>query len=108
MAQRFSQLSAHRQALLRRCQQIGYGEIRRFLVCDGEPVLTPDSEVLFDVKLGGGDGVRPEQSLSDFELRREVVDLFAQMDSIQEGVLESLEIHAGMPRRIRFKLPVQN
>jgi hypothetical protein len=107
MAQwRFSQLSAPRQALLRQCQQIGFGEILRFLVRDREPVLTPDTEIIFDVKLDRDEGPRPEHDLADFDLRRQVVQLFARMDSIGSGVVERLEVHSGLPHRIRFKTPL--
>lgn len=39
---RFSQLSALREAFIRECQQIGFGEINRFLVRDCEPVFTAE------------------------------------------------------------------
>jgi hypothetical protein len=108
MAQsRFSQLSAPRQELIRQCQKIGFGEIGRFLVRDREPVLTPETEFLLDVKLDGDDGPRPEGNLNDFELRREVVLLFARLDAIRNGVVERLEVYAGLPRRIRFKAPLE-
>ena len=104
MAQlRFSQLSSPRQALLRQCQQIGFGEILWFLVRDCEPVFTPDTEIILDVKLDKDDCPRPEYDLADFDFRRQVVQLFARMDSIGNGVVERLEVHAGLPHRIRFK-----
>jgi hypothetical protein len=102
---RFSQLSAPRQTLIRRCQQINFGKIAQFLVHNREPVLTPETEIFVDIKLDGNDGPRLEQNLSDFELSREIVRLFAQMDAIGNGVVEHLEVRAGIPRRIIFKAP---
>jgi hypothetical protein len=100
---RFSQLSTQRQALIRQCQQIGFGEIGRFLVRESEPVLTAETEVLFDVKLDRDDGQRLEQNLSDFEVSKEIVRLFSKLDAIGNAVVEHLEVRAGIPRRIVFK-----
>jgi hypothetical protein len=100
---RFSKLSTPRQALLRQCQRIGFGKIVGFEVRECEPLLTAETEVFFDVKLDGDDGPRLEQNLSDFELRTEVVRLFAHMDSIRNAVVERLEVHDGIPRRMVTK-----
>jgi hypothetical protein len=100
---RFSDLSAARQALIRQCQRIGFGKIVGFAVREREPVLTAETEIFFDVKLDGDDDPRPEQDLSDFELSRQVVRLFAKLDAIREGVVDHLEVRAGLPRRIVFK-----
>jgi hypothetical protein len=75
----------------------------RIVVRDREPVLTPETEIFYDVKLDGKDGPRPEQNLSDFELSREVVRLFAKLDAIRNGVVKRLDVHAGLPRRIVWK-----
>jgi hypothetical protein len=102
---RFSELSAPRQALIRRCQTIGFGKIVRFSIRDREPVLLPETEVFRDVKLDGDDDPRPEQSLEDFVLKSEVIRLLAQLDAIRDGIVEHLEVRAGVPRRIVFKDP---
>jgi hypothetical protein len=101
--QRFSEMSALRRALIRQCQRLGFGKIVGFVVRDGEPVMTPETEIFLDVKLDGDDSPRPEQDLSDFALGREVVRLFAELDTIRDGVVEHLEVRAGIPRRIVFK-----
>jgi hypothetical protein len=59
------------------------------------------------VKLDGDDGPRPEQDLSDFELSREVVRLFAKLDTVRNGVVELIEVRAGIPRRVVFKAPAK-
>jgi hypothetical protein len=102
-AMRFSELSLPRQALVRECQRLGFGEILRFFVHAGEPVFTAETEIIYDMKLDGDDGPWPQQNLPDFELRRQVLRLFAEMDSMREGVVESLIVHNGLPHRIRLK-----
>jgi hypothetical protein len=104
MAQvRFSEVSAPRQALIRRCQQIDFGKIVRFAVRAGEPVTLPETEVFLDVKLDSEDAQRPELDLKDFVLSAEVQRLFARLDQLGEGIVDHLEVRAGVPRRIVFK-----
>jgi len=82
---------------------MGFGEIAAFVVRDGEPVITPETEIFLDVKLDGDDSPRPELDLSDFVLSREVMRLFAKLDTIRSGVVKHLEVRAGIPRRMVFK-----
>jgi hypothetical protein len=100
---RFSELSAPRQALIRRCQTIRFGKIVRFSIRDREPVMLPETEVFLDVKLDGADDTRPEQGLGDFVLKSEVIRLFAQLDAIRNAAVERLEVRGGIPRRVVFK-----
>jgi hypothetical protein len=104
---RFSELSAPRQALIRQCQRTGFGKIVGFAVRECEPMLTTETEILFDVKLDGDDSSWPEQNLSDFELSREVVRLFAKLDTIRNVAVDYLEVRGGIPRRLVFKGPAK-
>jgi len=101
---RFSDLSPHRQAFVRECQQIGFGAIHRLSIVAAEPVFSEETEVLLDLKLDGDDRPRPEHALSDFALCAEIVRLFAELEVIREGVIENVEVRAGVPRRIAIKI----
>ena len=104
MAQlRFSDLSAPRQALVRRCQQLGFGTIRNLEIQDREPVFGPETEVIFDLKLDSDEMPRPEQSLSDFVICSEIQRLCAMLDTLGDGAIEDIEVRAGIPRRVHFK-----
>ena len=96
---RFSQLSAPRQALVRLCQSTNYGCVRRLRVKDSDPVFDPLLQVLVDVKLDADEGPRLEVDLSDFVLRDEVCRLMARLDELGNGMIESIEVRAGIPRR---------
>jgi hypothetical protein len=91
---RFSELSALRQALIRRCQRMGFGKILRLDVRDGQPVFAPGTEVLLDVKL------------PDFVLCAAVGRFVEQLDSIGDGTVEQIEVRAGIPVRMFFKASV--
>ncbi len=105
---RLSQLSARRQALVRQCQQIGFGRIVNFAVRDGDPVLLAETEILIDVKLDAEENLRTERDLNDFELTAELVRLFSKFDAIQNGTVDHLEVRAGIPRRIVLKCPANS
>lgn len=100
---RFSQLSPQRQALIRRCQQIGYGGIGPFHLRDCEPVFEPGTHISLDVKLDSDDSRRCEFDLRDFELNKEMVRLFSSFDAVGDCAVDHLEVRAGVPRRIVYK-----
>ena len=95
-----SQLSPSRQALVRLCQSINYGQIQKLHVNAGDPLFHPAPMVLLDVKLDSDEGARPEVNLSDFALCEEVRRLMRRLDELNSGVVERIEVRAGVPRRV--------
>jgi hypothetical protein len=102
---RFSHLSAFRQRLVRRCQAINYGYIQRLEVKNSEPIFKPETLVYAEIKLDGDDCARSEVGLADFALPDEILRLMAQLDEIQNGVIEKIEVRAGVPRRLVYSSP---
>ena len=100
VVQRFSDLSAPRQALVRLCQSIDYGQIIDLHVRDREPVFSPAPTVLLDVKLDSDCGQRPESELADFNLCDEVHRLLLRIDEMGTGRVQRIEVRAGIPRRV--------
>jgi hypothetical protein len=100
---RFTDLSASRQALVRLCQATNYGQIHHLEIRDGDPVLSPPPLVLIGVKLDADEVARPEVDLPDFELCKEVRRLIVQLHELTTGVIEHIEVRAGIPRRIVFR-----
>ena len=96
---RFSQLSPSRQKLVRMLQTVNYGQIKVLLVRDGEPIYEPPPVVVIDAKLYRDDGPRPELALSDFELRDDVRRLMERLDHTKNGLIQLIEVRAGLPRR---------
>jgi hypothetical protein len=97
---RLSELSAPRQALVRLCQSIDYGQIVALQIHDGEPVFSPAPTIVLDVKLDAAPQDRSESALEDFALRDEVCRLLIQIDLMKEGRADRIEVRAGIPRRI--------
>jgi hypothetical protein len=80
-------------------QAIGFGRLERLYVRSGEPLFDPAPLILRTLKLAGS-GInepRPELSLQDFVLKREVQELFRQLDALGDGVVERIEVVHGLP-----------
>jgi hypothetical protein len=101
--QRFSDLSATRQVLVRLFQSLNFGQIQNLAIQAGEPIFDQATAVLVDVKLDVDEGPRPEGDLTDFTLQDEVRRLLARLDGIHNGTIARIEVRAGIPRRVIFE-----
>ena len=104
---KFSQLSPSRRALIRVLQALNYGSILDLKIVNGEVILDPRPEVLIDVRLDEDVSARPELGLADFTLSAEVMRLLAQIDAFQNGTIEKIVVHAGLPRRVTLRSVVR-
>ncbi len=102
---RFSEVSTSLQMLIRICQVTNFGSIESLAVRDGEPLFNPPPVVMADIKLDGDEEVRPELMLADFVLCSEVRRIMNQLNRLKNGTIERIEIHAGIPRRLAFRVP---
>lgn len=98
-----SSLSLARTGLVEWMQRIDFGTIEYLVIREGEPVLDPRPRVIRDVKFGGENGPRPERALDDFVLKAQVLDLFAQLDSLSNGTISRLEVKHGLPFRMQVE-----
>ena len=106
VTRRLSELSAPRQALVRLCQSVNFGQIRGLAVRDSDPVFSPPPEVLFEVKLNSDMVSRAEIGLPDFVLPAEVCRLMERLDYLKTASIERVEVRDGVPRRVIFKAPL--
>jgi hypothetical protein len=96
-----SSLSAPQKRLLEALQKTNFGRIEGLTIRAGEPTFNPMPRIVKDVKLGAPDnGARPEALAADFALKREHIELFEMLIRVGDGVIECLEIKAGLPFRI--------
>src|SRR5438045_1768643 len=98
--ERFSQLSAPRQILLRLCQSVNFGQILGITIQNGDPVFHPAPTIFVDFKLDSDEGERQEADLPDFALRDQVRRLMARLDELKTGKIERIEVRSGIPRRV--------
>ena len=92
-----SYLSREGQTLVEQMQRINFGRIEHLPVRGGQPVWADQSRVIRKVKIGGENTPRVESDYGDFELKRQVIDLFDQLERIGDGLIHSLEIKHGLP-----------
>ncbi len=100
---KFSQLSGSKQKLIRIVQTINYGSILNLTVINGELNFDPGPEVLIDIRLDEEVLPRPETNLNEFSLGVEVCRLLAQIEVLQNGSIERIIVHAGVPRRVTLR-----
>ena len=93
-------LSDAQVRLIELMQRINYGRIEGLSVCDGQPIMDPPPRVIREIKFGGDNGPRPEAAKSDFALKAQVRDLFAQLEALGDGVIPCIEIQRGLPFRM--------
>jgi hypothetical protein len=96
----FSQLSASRQALVRLCQDVNFGQILDLQVGNAEPVWNPGPTILSEVRLDIEETPRLEGELPDFKLSSEIQRLMCQLDQLKDGTIKKIEVRAGVPRRL--------
>ena len=92
-----------KERLVRLMQEVNFGTVEGLAIQGGEPVFKPRPRVVREVKFGGQNGPRPEAGKHDFVLKREVLDLFAQMEAMGDGVIQCIEVKHGLP----FKMTIE-
>jgi len=93
-------VSRQRRHLLEICQQVGHGRVECLVFQDQEPLFDPPPRIVREIKFGGENGPRPEVSMADFLLKKQVVELFAFFDERRNGTVDVLEIKYGLPFRV--------
>jgi hypothetical protein len=82
-------------------QRMPYGRIEHLSIKNGDPVFSPPARFVRDIKLGSAEsGPRPELESADFLLKREHIELFDTFSRIADGLIDCIEIKAGLPFRI--------
>lgn len=86
-----------RRRLLEVLQQINFGRLESLVIRNGQPILDPMPRKVLEIKFDSENGPRPELGISDFLLKKQVVELFAFFDKSQNGVIDVLEVKHGLP-----------
>jgi hypothetical protein len=102
-----SRLSPARRELVELLQEVNFGRVEGLAVRAGQPVFSPPPRVVREVKFGGDNGPRPERAAGDFELKAQVVDLFAALDRLGDGVVDLIEVKHGLPFKMEVAEPAR-
>lgn len=101
-----SSLSKAQCELVELCQQHPFSRIEDLLVQHGEPVFTPPPTVIQKLKMGGDNSSRPESSLQDFLLKRQMVELLETITALGDGQIRTIEVMHGLPLVVEIERPV--
>ena len=81
-------------------QDLNFGKFLGLVIKDGEPICNPLPQRKRELKFPGENGPRREREAVDFNLKCEVIELFAFFDQLQNGTIDVLEIRYGLPSRV--------
>ncbi|MBT8341828.1 MAG: hypothetical protein HKP58_10870 [Desulfatitalea sp.] len=98
-----SSLSQPNARLVELMQRINFGAIEKLIFKRGELLFDPPPRVIREIKFCAENGPRPETTKQDFTLKAQVRDLFAQIETLGDGVIHSLEVKHGLP----FKMIIE-
>ena len=86
---------------------IGFGQIELLRLEKGEPVVTPPPTIVRTLKFGV-DRYEPRSTAgSDFDLMREVADLFEYIRDVDVGEIRTLVVRHGLPISMEIELAGQ-
>ena len=94
---RKNDLSVSNKQLLKLIWRIYYGSIKGLIIKNGDPVLNPLPHMESKIKFSGDNGPRPESTMQNFPLKVEVLDFFANLEAMGDGIVHSIEIQRGLP-----------
>lgn len=96
-------LSNSQRFLLNVMQSIRYGQIANLGICDGQPVFTQRTHTYHMLKFGStGNDDNPDFS-DDYELKKQVVEMFETFEMMNNGKVLLLEIQDGLPFDMFFE-----
>ena len=92
---RKGELTQARQRLVVLMQEMDFGRVHLH-VRGGEPQFDPKPRVVRKVKIGAPRPPRPEVKLTGFVLKKEVVELFRDLEELDNGMVK-IEVRHGLP-----------
>jgi len=92
------------RTLLDAMRVIEFGQIEFLRIRGGEPVLDPWPTVVRDLKFGVDRKEPRGASDTDFELKREVAELFEYMREVEDGEVRTLVVRHSLPFTMEVEL----
>ena len=93
------------QELLDVCFRLWFGSIHDLAVHRGEPAFTATTVVVRTVKLAWQDDPQPPAESADYAVRSQVLSLIEHAARLGDGVIERIEVVAGLPKSIQLRGP---
>lgn len=90
-------LSLNERRFLAAMEELPFGRFESVQIENGELVLDPWPTTVRGVKFGTESTATNRTSLGDFELKRQVVEFFAYVRSVDKGEIRCLEVKHSLP-----------
>jgi hypothetical protein len=95
--QKTQELSPGQRSLVELMHVHQFGRIQNMPVRDGQPILDSTVNVVRVARLGGESDPLKLTNAEDFELKRQVRDLFDELARLENGTVIRLEFRHGLP-----------
>lgn len=99
---KYSELSRNRQLLVQSMSQLGYGQIRRLFISNGDPLNDPPPRICRRRRLKGSVVVDLPKYTKDCLLKEQVVNLSLELDKLGNGVI-TIDVRDGLPCDIIYE-----
>jgi hypothetical protein len=90
-------LTEARRSLLDRGLQLGFGRIEQVVLKNGEPLVDGRVRFVRTVKFGGEKELPAKPVHADFALTRPWLEFFEELDTLQDGTIDRIELRHGQP-----------
>jgi hypothetical protein len=94
---RAQDLSPEQRSLVELMHAYQFGRIENMPIRGGQPILDSNLKVIRVARLGAESGGAQGTTGKDFELKKQVRDLFERLGRLQDGTVISLEFRHGLP-----------
>jgi hypothetical protein len=90
-------LSAAQCWLVQLMSEYAFGRIENLRVEDGQPVPDQQTRIVRSARLGANDTEPKSVLVADYELGKSVLDMFAELARLENGVVGRIEFRYGEP-----------
>lgn len=102
MTEKLLHITKSQQTLLQLMQDIHYGRIEGLIVRGGEPIIEPNTKVLKDIKLDLHAKRKTIIIDRSYQDKAQVMEMLRQFRRLGDGVVQTLEVHNGLPFRMQI------
>lgn len=103
IAERYSELSASGQLLVSTMRRVQFGRFEGLRICNGDPVWNPPPRLIRVRRIGSGE--EPDVAgEGDWVLKGAVRDLFREFAQVQNGTIDRISFHRGLPCLVEVSL----
>jgi len=103
IAQRFSELSPSGKLLVSTMRRFQFGRFEELRICNGEPVWNPPPKLVRVAKIGSSEDPKVPAA-GDWVLKSAVRDLFREFAALQNGKIDRIVFHRGLPFLVEISI----